>query len=475
MKESIQELMQDFVNDKKAIEKKGYFNLLLIGIFLIVAYVLLVHLSYNDNLRHILNLVSHGETGIGSLVLEFADSFFQLVNTMTSLVTASIIFFYTVMNNTQHGIPNRKLIAYRIGSAVVPALFCVVIFIGTPSLCFLYMLKYVREAYCVAILIYLLDCTLVFICILSSTRKFCVKTLIGAEKKQYQNFFVAYYYNQNTPFLLSESRRKMPIFYHIELLAENSELRAERLQTINKILCVPFLGLWNPKHPIISCKEEQSKAIYFFLHNNAGILIQKTFSSGDLENAEVDATYTMLYSYLEVLGACYNRMHNRIQESEVNGEKKEEESKASIILKRNYIAAWIAIMGAVAAYSNYNRESFCKHVLTKLIPEDLNTLKLNIYFAFLEYMFNSGEGNSLEDLISIIPYLVCKTEWNPNLPISAEDESLYLVYFWEIWFSDSNFIQEDIRSAYSRFSSSMHQEKFDSSIMSYIHYIQRRS
>lgn len=101
-------------------------------IIIIALGTILYYLSKNKEIIMKLNVLTVGDRTFMTLIKEekSLDILFQWVSTISSFASAAIIFYYTIMEQTQHGIPNTKIVAYSLGSVVVPGLFVFVLLVG---------------------------------------------------------------------------------------------------------------------------------------------------------------------------------------------------------------------------------------------------------------------------------------------------------------------------------------------------------
>lgn len=476
-------------NEINKIEKKGW-KILFIFIFIIIAFgMFLYYLSKDDDMMMLLNRLTVGDRTFTTLIKEAnsLDIFFQWVTMMSSFASAAIIFYYTIMEQAQHGIPNRKIVAYSLGSVVVPGLFAFVLLVGIPLLVLASMLNQARFAIIIGILLYLVDVTLLLICILSSMRFFCMRVIKHIEHKQFENFFLNDDHYKEIGVQQDDLKKEYKIvdsfenkiFYHIELLASNNELKTERFKTICEILKTPY---WTGGGIIFPmdygrAERESSRAIYQYLYDNITIFIEKTFLRKDMKDNEVDQIYSIFYEYIRALNEWYDDLkqpirHNPDANPDPNANLDFDSDHINEIDAYNYIAAWTAILGAVVTHSMEKKEEFCKYVMNCLIYNEtidnkkvkyLNNLNTSIYIAYLEYLYVTRNHDNLDMLIHQVSQLHYLDKWK------RETKDLkYIAHFWEIWFSNSTFPEEAKRLAFGRFRICFLEEEYDSPVMTYI-------
>lgn len=339
------------------------------------------------------------------------DTICNTVITFSTILTAAIVFFYSVQDNKKEGIPHRRIISYVFGTYFIPILFglsLVMIFIL--NLAWYMGFKY--TAYYCVLSEFFFQLIVIALILLSTSFRFGIVAICYAESKQYMLLKD-----------VSEKDKRENILHHMEQVVISDELISDKVELINSILRIPYcksgiVNIWFNRNNL-DLRKEYCSLIYYFYYEN----IVSSFSrlvSKEMK-IERDRIYDNIYTFLEELTAML------IYELD----KKYEEN-----IKENYLMTVMAFMNAVQYSKAKEAEAFCRYIINKLVAECLRTEIILMYIIYQELLYqtdNSAISISNINKIKNIKKIDFKDEININRCSK----------FWKIWISTTSLDEND--------------------------------
>lgn len=358
-----------------------------------------------DNIRELKNKL-----------LNDMDTYRDLVMTLNTILTAVVIFYYSVQESRRGGIPHRTILAYTIGSFTIPVLFVNTLVLL--PLCYIAGSFSWNWTACLCIsFIYIMQMVIMISILASTSFQFSVYAIRKAETRQ---FLMLDKIEDQNELLKKEGIFKAkaecnPTYiwtymrHHLVDVIVSTELSVDKLLIAEKILRVPYYLKKNElSEKKLKCNK--IKKLYEFYYEN----VLRAFKRLDQpkESEFRNEMYLILYDFLEELSNTYKSLIAREGEIEA--------------VKNNYLITVSGITNAVL-YSNVDEsEAFCNYVLNNIICETAWNQQISLYILFQEYLFRTNETairlaniNSLENIV----------RWTNDV---AQNQQLYET-FWSVW------------------------------------------
>ncbi|MCD8291001.1 MAG: hypothetical protein LUC91_05815 [Prevotella sp.] len=155
----------------------------------------------------------------------------DLLLTMDTILAAVIVFFYGIMDNRKHGIPQRTILSYTFGPFTIPIFFLLdlvmlpVIYIGQSSFRSLTLMGLILCTYFIQALI-------IIMILLSTSFKYSANAVCNTEIRQFG--YLRHCRITDKEYLWTY------ILHHMEEVVAGEELTADKMYMFRKLLGVPF-------------------------------------------------------------------------------------------------------------------------------------------------------------------------------------------------------------------------------------------
>lgn len=162
--------------------------------------------------------------------------------TLTTILSAIVILYYSIINYRNFGFTNRQIISYTYGSFTIPILIVyntiIVIFMTI-----MYYMLYYTAFYLLAIYSFSLQLILIYICIYSTTRIKAYKTILSVEEKSFNQYCQRIQESrtedyEKISFLIEEEKESL--LFSLYSIMNGEETLAEKADIIIKVLNISF-------------------------------------------------------------------------------------------------------------------------------------------------------------------------------------------------------------------------------------------
>lgn len=227
--------------------------------------------------------------------------------TLTTILSAFIILYYSALGTRNFGITNRKIISYAYGSFFIPYLIVLnALIVVAMTVC--YYVDFDIEFYIMVVYSFCLQAVLCALCVYSTTRYKAYKTILKIEKSQLVDML------DNSENIKSHkvgvTDRKSGLTYHLDSVLRWDEPMSEKREIIKNILLIPFRIEQEGR---IS----DSKIIYTYQYHNFRLLIfyikEQIKDYNDISDVkEISDIYEIIYKVFEEI-----EMHKMTSKSSI--------------------------------------------------------------------------------------------------------------------------------------------------------------
>lgn len=400
----------------RKIERKGIRLLMVILAIGCIMIIPALFLDLNDSIRY----GCYEQLGIGvgdeftgsnlfltemKLALYHSlEDYCTMIITYSTILTAAVIFFYTILENRSGGIPYRTIIAYTFGSWVVPVLFAGTL-LFMPILYTIHAAELNVTLFFSSLYLFLIQVAIIGIILISASFNFSIKVICFVEVKQYKILQEQLHTNENSHLYLIR---------HFEQIIKSDELDVDKLKFIRAIIWVPFYkGIGIRKQcDAARLKSNDLGAVYRFYYEN----LLASFQYLKIKESEMERSgiYLAIYEFLNKFRSWYEKERNSESEKE---------------MRNIYHMMVSGIMNAALMSGVEERGAFCNYILNQCIAdEEIQIKQLNLYMMFQEALY--ALDREWETQINI-KEVTCLGKWNR---ISSEDFADYAL-FWHVWMS----------------------------------------
>lgn len=401
---------------------------------------------------------------IKNAISENIEEFYGTLMTITTILAATVIFFYSVQDNKREGIPHRTILAYSFGSYTIPVYFLLSMFI-LPVSFWLFHFNMKKTFIVCTVVSYFLQMAIIALILFSTSHTCGLCVIRNAEIRQYKMLCKIKKENSNN--LNSSSQFIWTyLMHHLEQAITSDELIADKTRLVKELLKVPFYEkefFFFPKNKNCgsyvdgmskACLEKNDlKRIYEYYYGNLSAVIEHLSKTEN--SSERSRIYLILYEFLDSLQKLY---------CEADDVYRPDSSAEAM---QNYVMVISGMMNAVLGSGVPDAEGFCNYVLNKCLKdEEMRKKQIGLYFLFQEYLYRTYAG--LEDNQRLIPiqyYTRIRgiAKWSMN----QDDERLYYD-FWQIWMDWTTFSEFNSINIFKEAIAALKGEKFNASLASYI-------
>ena len=356
------------------------------------------------------------KTGMGELC--------GFVVTSHTVLAASVIFFYSVMDNRKEGIPHRTIMAYSFGSLTIPILFI------ESALGVIVAFFSLRMSWFYLTMTAVIDILVIqFICIglilLSTSYHYVIHAICNVEIRQFE-------YISKIKDSRKEQMAWIYLMRHMEQAIKSNELMGDKMVLLQKLLYVPFyekerrFGKFYIYSKKLHTIDDPSKVYSYYYNNLLPIFFYLKSSENSEERIKI---YQIIYELILCVDSSY-------QEQTADTEKEVNRSYNNLLnlCQLNYLATTSAIINAVL-YSNVKEsEVVCNSVLSRCIrTKTIKQLQINLYFLYQELLYRiNKKAIKLKDINGIAE--------NLQIKVNDEDMKIYST-IWEYWCKDISLSQ----------------------------------
>lgn len=365
-----------------------WFSILLVGVAIIIFGLLRdcgwIKIGINSEMRYTL--------------WQASETICNIIVTYSTMVAAIVVFFYSIIDNKRLGIPNRRFIAYTIGSHTIPILFMFTLLLTV----FMVIVRYAQWKYTMylcAIYILVIQVYVIIQILMSTSYKHCKKIICQVEEKRYISG--------------AEPEEIYSIGYsfgHLERAIHSEEFIPNKKELLIEFLWIPFRNMREPngkgskkKQDIKTDDQERVYRFYF-----VNILSAFQDFNGASKHFERNQLYICIMHFLKDF---YN---NNISEIEGGGR-----------LLYVYHILLSGIMNAMISSNVEENAEFCKRVLLDCIPDaHIAKNQLYLFVLFQEILEWCGTERVSKGI---------KIRAFKNWELLKEEDIAFCATFWAIW------------------------------------------
>lgn len=372
---------------------------------------------------------------------------------MATILSGAVIFYCSLLSNKSYGIPNRKLIAYSVGSWSLPltvASTIVMVLLMTSA----YYTSYFALFYFWAIYSLMPQVIAYIYCIRYCSRKRCFRIILKMEDKQYK-----WLHRDMLPVIEEPCSQKGDqtgqqqknevyenLIFHSQMVMGGEETSEEKLELIQQILLVPFrrYEYRHSEHP------GEQQRIYQYVYQNVKRVLN--YSDEGLSDFEVNRFYFLIYENIKKLERIYDAEGCTIDKGEPGSVGQRPEMEYQPYWEKLAIYLSAVFHAVLPERKLKNRWQFVLHIVKNLLKsEGEKKLVIGMLLCSIEYLNHKGlldicqEGNDIlksgeedlpaEDFAEIkecMDLLNIRQNWSVDNYIL---EKMY--YFLKIWLADT--------------------------------------
>lgn len=396
------------------------------------------------------------------VVSENIAEFYNILITILTILSAIVIFFYSVQDNRKEGIPYRTILAYTVGSFTIPVFFFLSMLILPVSFWFYHFDMKISFVVC-TFFSYCFQILIIGLILFSISLTFGQRVICNTEIRQYQKLCKIKKKSSRNP----ENNPQFVwtyLMHHLEQAVTSDELIADKMMLVRELLKTPYhdkkrilAKIQKKKYESGMSKERLENndlgGIYEFYYLNLSAAME--YLSSAEHRAERDKIYWVLYEFLDDLQKLYGKV-----DDVVNDLKKKK-------ARKNYMMTVAGLMNAVLESEVPDAEGFCNHILNECIQDEEVRLKqIGLYFLYQEYLYRTRIEEKDDDKIIPIEYIKCINGvrgWRMH----PEDERVYYI-FWQIWMEWTTVSEKNRIAYFSNAIAAMSGKKYYPGLISHI-------
>lgn len=398
---------------------------------------------------------------IKHVISENIEDFYDILITISTILAATVIFFYSVQDNKKEGIPHRAILAYSFGSLTIPVFFFLSMLILPVSFWLYHVNMKISFVVCI-FFSYCFQMLIIALILFSTSFSYGLRVICNAEIRQYQKLCK----------IKKESSRDLEnnpqfiwtyLMHHLEQAVTSDELIADKMMLVRELLKTPYHDKKRILAKIQKNKYESSMSkerlenndlgrIYEFYYLNLSAAME--YLSRAEHRAERDKIYWVLYEFLDDLQKLYGKV------DDVNDLKKKK-------ARKNYMMTVAGLMNAVLESEAPDAEGFCNHILNECIKDEEVRLKqVGLYFLFQEYLYWTRIEEKNDDKIIPVEYVNCINGVH-GWRMHSEDERIYYI-FWQTWMEWTTVSKKSRIAYFSNAIAAMSGKKYYPGLISHI-------
>lgn len=336
--------------------------------------------------------------------------------TLSTILTAAVVFFYSVQDNKKVGVPHRRIMAYTIGTFTIPLLYISSLTITIwqytiPE----NELKY--TLYSSLAIGYIFQFIIIITIIRLTSFHFGAKAIYKAEKKQYKKL-------EKMP---QRDQRRENVLLHMEQVIISDEIFSDKVQIINIIFRSPYYNA--AKRTVyrrkINLEKKNTDLLYFFYYQNVTAGLSYLVNKSKSEDRK--RIYNVICEFLDELKEAFSNTIKKIGES--NKEKKEK-------IKDNYMITISAFINAVLYSKTPESNGFCRDLIENHTEESITSEVIAHTILYQEILYRANRSALTQENIQMIKNI------KPNDLINSINIDRCEL-FWDIWASTTIMRPED--------------------------------
>lgn len=270
----------------------------------ITIMVFLVDIFFRENLKnwfiYLIRFFNESETEMICRMKNEVEFLGSAVLTLSTILGAFIIFYYSSLGYRNYGISNRKIISYTYGSLFIPLVLTINAIIVLYVIYTFYAALYV-EFYSFCSYSFVLQVFLMAVCIKSSSQAKCYRVLLRIEEEQFQTICKAFQTVERQEinakihmYQGQEEHRKNLSVYHIDNIMKHSETLSEKFEILQAILMLPFDVQYEDKM--------YDQGTYSFLYHNMILVVDYL----KVHPGETQKLYTAFYENIDLIQKSFS-------------------------------------------------------------------------------------------------------------------------------------------------------------------------
>ncbi len=320
---------------------------------------------------------------VAKMIGENIDKFYDLVVTISTILTAAVVFFYGIIDSKRLGVANRTIISYYVGGYTIPIWFILTL-INLLILCLCINAEYVYVAVAETGYLFLLQLGIIFLILMSTSYRKHIKAICKIEKKQLLLMLECVENDEEPPWIY--------MVHHMESIAGSDSLFLDKSQMICELLKVPLKV------------ENQTgvywkKVIYKYYYQNLSELFGRISAEQELEKI-----YEILYEF-----------------AQENAQRSLDDESRSICILVNS-----AILNAALDSGTVGKSGFCKCFINKYVNDEMRNKQIILFYLFHELMCGRNINIIDEQTIKSLNFVGELKEELEEMEDECRD-------FWEIW------------------------------------------
>ncbi len=401
----------------------------LVLLFVFLAFTVIAAVSdLNVDFREMLYCSMPFSEEFRGVISENIEEFYDILITVSTILAATVIFFYSVQDNRKEGIPHRAIMAYSFGSYTIPVFFFFSMVILPTGFWLFHCNMKITFMVCM-IFSFLFQMLIIALILFSTSFTYGLRVICKAEVRQYKMLCKIETgsgkgLEDNPQFIWTY------LMHHLEQAVTSDELIADKMMLVRELLKTPYHKSrcpnfkWRKKNiayvddmSSVCLEKNKLNRIYEFYYGNLSAAMEYL---GKTENSsERNKIYLVLYEFLDNLQKLYDKV-------KASGGKETEEAG------RNYMMTVSGLMNAVLDSEAPDAEAFCNYVLNNSIKDDeIRAGQIGLYFLSQEYLYRTSiEGRNGRKIIpaQYLNQIRDVAGW----AMKQEYQGVYFE-FWQIW------------------------------------------
>ena len=312
-------------------------------------------------------------------------AYYELLIATSAIVTATVVLFYTIIDNRRMGIANRMVLSYYAGRYALPLCFMLTL-IGLPVIHILLDMKRNYWAEVGIVIIYTVQLGIIALILVATSFRCNIHSICKIEKSQLNLMLED---DMEDEFLW------MYMVHHMEGIATAEGIFFEKSQLIHKLLKVPLetVGLGKKQGT-----KRWKRVIYkYYYMNLAGLFGQV------LEDQRLEKIYTILYEFA----------------SETAGGNPGMEPQTYLLINS-------AILNAALCSGTAGKSGFCAYFINQYVDEQIRDEQIVLFYLFHDLMYRAGYDAINREVVQSLKFV-------GDLGNTVKNMRGSCLEFWEIW------------------------------------------
>lgn len=283
----------------------------------------------------------------GCIFRKNLDNYFDLVVTISTILTAAVVFFYSMIDTRRMGITNRTIISYYVGSYTIPIWFMFTLIV-LPGIRFFLDKGWDHIAIAAMVCVFILQLVIIRYILISTSFRLNIRIICKVELRQMCLMLECAEKGEESPWIY--------MVHHMESVAGADSLFIDKSEIIRELLGIPF----EIKDQQGACWE---KVIYKYYYLNLLELFGRIRDEQELEKI-----YVILYEFARERTA-YISAH---------------------ISHRTCILINSAILNAALDSETAGKGGFCACFINEYVCDEMRNEQIVLFYLFHELMYREG-------------------------------------------------------------------------------------